>query len=295
MRSTVRAPAPIARRTASWLSAWPTPRPLIVSSTTTSSIQARTPIRMLKLLGRASRRFAHCLGGPARSRPCWPGPRRSRRMRFRGRDGGTPRKLRHQTAEGSGQLVVDAARDRDLDSVGLRWTPWLSGLGNQPMGSRPSRKRVYVARRLKLSRPVPGRTGAPAGAARPTRLPCPTRISAGGLPRMMASVLILTTTSSAPYPHGNAADCVRRRMLDHDPIKAADFVVRTVRPREHLFRLLARQAEVQQIERSSMSPGHSTSPCGPSLTLANTSPLSHAANTLYPPDGRGARTRGRAW
>ena len=50
MRSTVRAPAPIARRTASWLSASPTPRPLIVSSTTTSSIQARTPVGILKAI-----------------------------------------------------------------------------------------------------------------------------------------------------------------------------------------------------------------------------------------------------
>jgi len=46
--STVRAPNPTARRTASWLRASPTPRPLTASSTTTSSIQARTPVGILK-------------------------------------------------------------------------------------------------------------------------------------------------------------------------------------------------------------------------------------------------------
>ena len=48
MSSTVRAPNPTARRTASWLRASPTPRPLTASSTTTSSIQARTPVGILK-------------------------------------------------------------------------------------------------------------------------------------------------------------------------------------------------------------------------------------------------------
>ena len=44
VRSTVRAPCPRAIRSASWVSAVPAPCLLAASSTTTSSIQARTPV-----------------------------------------------------------------------------------------------------------------------------------------------------------------------------------------------------------------------------------------------------------
>ena len=74
--------------------------PLIVSSTTTSSIQARTPVGILKTTSVSMPTIRPLSEGRARSAP-YGLSLDDLPDEVRGRDGGTPRKLRDQTVKGA--------------------------------------------------------------------------------------------------------------------------------------------------------------------------------------------------